>query len=1001
MLKRKLLLLTLLTAMSWLSVMAQNVVNVNGNVTNVEGDPQSDVNILVSAYFGDSTAVLHNLFTDANGNYTVDIETPVPNVFGWVEVSMVDCWGTLESQFFTIMNGNEIFTADFIYCEDIVMDSCTVFILEEWVPGNLMSLTAWIPVGMNAAYIWSTGESTQMIFPQSNGTYCVTATFDSGCVMTDCTEVYIDSSFCFAYIVSYLNPDSSTVLEAIAASGIAPFTYAWTTGETTPVIQNVQPGTYCVVVTDATGCAYSTCIIVDDNSFCEVHIYEEPTGGLYAQGYGQEVIQYLWSTGDSSQVIFPNAPGYYCVTMYDAAGCTATSCYDYGWGQDSSCYVYINAFVLDSNIFALQALNYTPANAWEYLWSTGETAETIYPQDPSQSYCVTMTDSEGCVSSACYNISDWCYAWVDLHYVDTNSAVISVYTDPIFNLPGGNQPTYEWSNGSTTPTITVTESGEYCVTVTFGSVCVTEACTWVDFEGLENQCSAWIYQYTDSTGLWIAEAYAWGEGTFEYLWSNGDTNSVTYINSPNEFTCVTVTSSFGCETVACTDTFFLPCEAFIDVLYLSNTEAILTANLWNNPAGNASFLWNTGETSQEILVNAGGTYCVTVMANGCVKTTCIEVYLGNQDSCGVYITSVDTLGAGVLYIANPWGTPPFAYQWSNGETQQSTFVDFGIHDLCVTVTDATGCVATACNYPLDSCYANIIYSAGPIHALYIEAYLPLTSVLWSTGDTLPYIEITTPGTYCATVTNIIGCETNTCITIDSLLPGESYNVISGVVFGDTLSSLSGQVFAYAYDPNSGTSFAVADSAEITPGGLYKFTDLPNGLYIMKAVLSPNSQDAEDYLPTYSFNSTSWETAFTYSMPNWFPISADIFLVRTSDMNGGGVIGGVITDPNHLVAGKGEEERGQSGLGQIEVLISDAQGNTFNYTWSHEDGSFRFPGLPWGTYRISYDIAGLTFPGCMGDPYLRKILRELQVDLIVNQGTTAVDDPGYGGNQIVS
>jgi hypothetical protein len=60
-------------------------------------------------------------------------------------------------------------------------------------------------------------------------------------------------------------------------------------------------------------------------------------------------------------------------------------------------------------------------------------------------------------------------------------------------------------------------------------------------------------------------------------------------------------------------------------------------------------------------------------------------------------------------------------------------------------------------------------------------------------------------------------------------------VISGVVFGDTLSSLSGKVFAYAYDPNSGTSFAVADSTEITPAGLYKFTDLPQGLYVMKAV----------------------------------------------------------------------------------------------------------------------------------------------------------------------
>ena len=130
--------------------------------------------------------------------------------------------------------------------------------------------------------------------------------------------------------------------------------------------------------------------------------------------------------------------------------------------------------------------------------------DIIYPQDPTQTYCVTMTDSDGCVSSGCYDSSNYCYAWVDLQYVDTATAVLTVYNDPIFNMPGGITPTYLWSNGATTSVLTVTESGEYCVTVTIDSFCVTESCTYVDFESLGNECSAWVFTYPDSSGQWYA-----------------------------------------------------------------------------------------------------------------------------------------------------------------------------------------------------------------------------------------------------------------------------------------------------------------------------------------------------------------------------------------------------------------------------------------------------------------------------------------------------------------
>ncbi|MEZ4949944.1 MAG: hypothetical protein R2784_11235 [Saprospiraceae bacterium] len=49
------------------------------------------------------------------------------------------------------------------------------------------------------------------------------------------------------------------LLEALPF-GEAPFTYNWSIGETTSSVQVTSPGTYCVTVTDATGCAASSCV---------------------------------------------------------------------------------------------------------------------------------------------------------------------------------------------------------------------------------------------------------------------------------------------------------------------------------------------------------------------------------------------------------------------------------------------------------------------------------------------------------------------------------------------------------------------------------------------------------------------------------------------------------------------------------------------------------------------------------------------------------------------
>ena len=914
MLRIKLLLVSLFTTMSLTGLFSQ--VNVHGTVTDSNGDPQEGINILVSAFYADSSVYFESVFTIADGTYEVEFPSPPLNFIGFVQVSMVDCWGTVVTLNYTIFNGPNDIEANFVYCEQIMIDSCVVYIIEEWNPGALNSLTAWTPLNVNVDYLWSTGEVTQTIFPQSSGEYCVTVSFPWGCTATDCYNFVMDSSFlCFAYITSTPNNDGTYDLEAIS-EGIPPFVYAWNTGDSTQTLNDVGPGTYCVTINDSNGCDYTTCIFIDDFSFCDVWISEEPNGALIAQGYGLPPLSYLWNTGQTSEIIYPNQEGLYCVTVTDQNQCSASSCYYYGSFEDS-CYVYVIAVYTDSNTIGLQAIPSTNANSVTYLWSTGETTDIIYPQDPNLTYCVTMTDANGCVAAGCFEPFNYCYAWVDIQYLDTTTAVLSVYSDPIYNW-GGPNATYLWSNGDTTETITVHESGTYCVTVSLGQNCTTEACAYVDFDSLQYACSAWVFQYPDSTGQWFAEVFAWGYGDFTYLWTTGDTTPVIQLDYPNQYVCVTATNTFGCVTEACVDTFFNPCKVYISVNYVQQI-AILEAFGWNNPGQNADYVWSNGQTGPVITVNEEGTYCVTVTGGGCVSEACVEVIFWNFDSCGVWILT-EELPAGIQYSAQAWGVSPFTYTWSNGYSGQSQIVENAIPQLCVTVTDAVGCVAVACNQNA----------------------------------------------------------------------GEPGYILTGFVFADTLVSITGFVYGYAMDPNGGV-FELVDSAQII-NGAYRFDDLPTGLYVLKAEITPGTAGYNDYMPTYHLSSPSWETATPVAVPNWLPVTKDIWMIKIDTTGGGGVIGGVITDPNHIVAQAEEEEvRGGSGLSGVTIILSDAQGKALNYTTSLQNGSFRFTDLPFGTYRISYDIPGIYSPVIWvtlteNDP------ERLQVSLVVNLGSVDVEEP---------
>ncbi|MBO9204485.1 MULTISPECIES: Kelch repeat-containing protein [Niastella] len=118
--------------------------------------------------------------------------------------------------------------------------------------GNSVTLST----GAAATYQWSTGSRAADITINKSGTYTVRITDNNGCTspVSNATAVTVNP-FPTGAISSY-GPVSSgnTHYFQLTAPSSANGTYAWSTGDRTPVARVTQSGTYAVNVTTAQGC---------------------------------------------------------------------------------------------------------------------------------------------------------------------------------------------------------------------------------------------------------------------------------------------------------------------------------------------------------------------------------------------------------------------------------------------------------------------------------------------------------------------------------------------------------------------------------------------------------------------------------------------------------------------------------------------------------------------------------------------------------------------------
>jgi hypothetical protein len=388
-------ILSLLILMGFCTFLSAQIdITISGTVTNTDGDPVPNVMIFISTDSIGTSMYTNTLFTDDNGQYSDAFTVDDNQTQGMLFVSMADCNQFYINETLSWFPGNTDLVQDFTYCDPQTTCSASVSYDEDE-----MTLTAFAFGTAPYAYAWTFGETTSTISVDTYGTYCVTVTDAVGCVAEACYYVSATGdSTCYVSIGLLASGGLG-----ISGYGQAPFTYQWSNGSTGSVIYPTADGTYCVTMTDGTGCNSEDCYYFSNSTdtLCYVSVYNTVFGSLDAYATGEAPFSYLWDTGETTSSIFPDEIGTYCVTITDALGCEAEGCGYYDIIGDTTCYVIIQEVQNGAGLYA-NAGSFPP---YTYEWNTGDTDSYLDLNGQTGTFCVTVTDATGCTAEDCYIVA--------------------------------------------------------------------------------------------------------------------------------------------------------------------------------------------------------------------------------------------------------------------------------------------------------------------------------------------------------------------------------------------------------------------------------------------------------------------------------------------------------------------------------------------------------------------------------------------------------------------
>lgn len=386
------------------------------------------------------------------------------------------------------------------------------------------------------SYLWNNGATTPNITVTASGTFFVVVTDNLGCTSEPSQPITVTSHEIPAIpVITASGPLTICEGEDIVLAAPAGFNfYLWSNGETTQSIEVSSAGTYTVQVGNVDDCmsqpSVPVTIIVSPNPSAPEISPEGPitlcSGESVMLTASEGFSSYLWSNGATSQSIVVTVSGIYQVTGTSASGCTSQNSATVSVTINDPIIPVITANGPTAFCFGNSVVLSAPAGYTSYVWSTGETTQTINVAQNGD-YSVIVTDVNGCVSQQSNIISVVVYPALEAPVITASGSTSLCQGQTVTLTAPSGYAQYAWSNGETSQNIIVGTAGAYYVVVSDIYGCSTLPSNIINVNvtplplvnaGVDNTiCEGPVYQlngtsYTNAASIYWTSS---GTGTFD------------------------------------------------------------------------------------------------------------------------------------------------------------------------------------------------------------------------------------------------------------------------------------------------------------------------------------------------------------------------------------------------------------------------------------------------------------------------------------------------------
>lgn len=798
--------------------------------------------------------------------------------------------------------------------------------------------------------------------------------------------------------------------------GTLPYSFAWSPAGSGEDQTNLCAGNYSVTITDGNNCSITNSFVVTQPTSLTINFNKKDvlcngncTGGTRALVTGGTApYSYTWTPsgsfpGSNLDTIVNICAGIYTVNVKDINGCIISGTVIIG-----------EPVALTSTITAVNVKCNGQCNGSAIINASGGTAPYVYnynttPITPTQaisglcvgSYTGNVTDANGCLSSANFNITQ------PLPIVVTttinNPTCNAVCNGSVTTNVTGGSPNYSYNwipSGGPVQNPNGLCAGNYTVVVTDDSLCTGQGLVVLTDPIILIANISFTNPTCNSVcnGVVTANPIG-GTAPFSYSWATPAINTNTTVSNlcAGNYT-LTLTDANSCQniqTVTLTDPTAVAVNPAITPATCGFNNGSINA-VGINGVSPYTYNWlppvSGAQSTNTVVTGLGaGVYTVVVTdASACSSTISIPLSNSNGPS-GATITSTNvTCNAqcnGAATISNPvGGTAPYILSWINPVSASSSISNLCANTYTAQIEDANNCLffqsvtitepqtiddneiitGAAC---LGNCNGAIALNPSGGNGGYTYS--------WSPAAITGTISNVCPGAYTATITDVQGCT----LVANYILPSittitSSTFATNNTCFGDCNGSLlatnvAGGLPPYSFnwsDP-AGQSTAVASGlcngnysvtikdangclnvlpANVSSPSPVTFTPTvtqPNcGLCDGAALINPSGGT-----PSYSYIWTI-PGQTTNSVSN---LCAGVYDVQITDGNGCVTNSNVIINSSSSITGETIVSADASCSGTCDGSVTvTAIGGTgiISYHWLHNNSTSQtLTGLCAGTY----------------------------------------------------